>query len=320
MNDNQGHYTLHGKSPVHQLIISMVIIVFVGTILMTLISLAGVLMFGLDIKSMSGSFLIESGEKNIGFLRYIIITQDISLFIIPAIIILNLLKPDSPFSLSDLGTLRMSETGLIVILALCIFPVTGAAGLLNSQLYLPDWLSGLEEWMKGKEADAGNMINLLMRADTFGVMILNVIMIGVLPAFSEELIFRGVIQKILYRFFKPGYPAIWITAFLFSTLHFQFYGFIPRFILGLLYGYLFFWSRNLWLPVLAHFLNNALPVIGSYIAGWEKYNSGTDPVLWKQLIILPIPIFIGALILIYFRNEGKHVPDPVISQSEITIN
>ena len=65
------------------------------------------------------------------------------------------------------------------------------------------------------------------------MMMLNLLMIAVLPAIGEELIFRGVFQKIFYDFFKSGHPAVWITAIIFSTLHFQFFGLIPRFILGL---------------------------------------------------------------------------------------
>jgi membrane protease YdiL (CAAX protease family) len=155
--------------------------------------------------------------------------------------------------------------------------------------------------MKAKEDNATHLIDLLIASNTFGIMIFNVFMLAVIPAIGEELIFRGVFQKIFYSLFKSGHLAIWITAFVFSALHFQFFGFIPRFILGLLFGYLFYWSGTLWLPVISHFVNNAVPVIGAYIQ--SKGDFGI--VSWEQVIILPLITIIGIIILQYFRNKHK---------------
>jgi len=318
MADNQSHFSLYGKSPLYQLIISMVVILFFGMTLMAVMIFGGGLFFGLDLLSVSGNVLTEIGEKNLNFLRYLMIAQDISLFIIPAIVIRNLMRQDRRHNLSDFGAPRITEIALLVILAFCIIPITGFTGQLNSEMNLPDWMIGIEEWMKEKEADAGNVTNLLINSDTFGVMIFNVVMISVLPAISEELIFRGVLQKIFYGFFSSGQPAIWITAFLFSALHLQFYGFIPRFILGLVFGYLFFWSGTLWFPVIAHFLNNAVSVVASYIQGGESITALPDTSLWKQLLILPIPVMISVLILLYFRNKSKKDLEIVQSQSNLT--
>jgi uncharacterized protein len=133
-------------------------------------------------------------------------------------------------------------------------------------------------------------------------------MLAVIPAIGEELIFRGVFQKIFYDLFKSGHLAIWVTAFAFSALHFQFFGFIPRFILGLVFGYLFYWSGTLWLPVISHFVNNAVPVIGAYIQ-----SKGCFGILsWEQIIILPLMVIISIFILRYFRNKSKKSFSPLI--------
>jgi membrane protease YdiL (CAAX protease family) len=144
-----------------------------------------------------------------------------------------------------------------------------------------------------------------MTSDTFWDMMLNVFVVAVMPSIGEELIFRGVIQKVFSNIFRSGHLAIWMTAFVFSAIHFQFYGFIPRFILGLIFGYLFFWSGKLWLPIITHFVNNAVPTIGAYITGLEKFNTTSDYPLLRQLIILPLPIVLSLLILLYFRNRSK---------------
>jgi membrane protease YdiL (CAAX protease family) len=171
-------------------------------------------------------------------------------------------------------------------------------------MHFPGWLSGMENWMIDKEEKADNLIEMLVESNTFRVMMLNLITIALLPAIAEELIFRGVFQKIFSNIFKSGHVGIWFTAFLFSTIHFQFFGFIPRFILGLVFGYLFFWSGTLWLPVISHFVNNAFPVILAYIQGMEKINAPIETPLWKQALYLPLPIVIIMVILFYFRNKN----------------
>ena len=276
---------------------------------------AGTLIFGIDPAEVSDGLLAEAGETNIDFIRYLMIMQDICLFIIPAIIIIFLLKPAYHKSPVDLKVLRINEVALVILLAFCLFPITSFTGELNSGIHLPGWLSDVEKWMAEKEENADKLIGLLIVSDTIWIMMLNLIMIAVLPAIGEELIFRGVFQKIFYDFFKSGHPAVWITAIIFSTLHFQFFGLIPRFILGLVFGYLYLWSGTLWLPVIAHFVNNAVPVIGEYIKGVEYVTSQPDVVLWKQIIGLPVPIIATALILWYFRNKSKTNSETELNQS-----
>ena len=156
-------------------------------------------------------------------------------------------------------------------------------------MHLPGWLSGVEQWMIDKEDQADNLIDTLVSSNTFGTMMINLFIIALIPAIGEELIFRGVFQKIFVKLFKSGHLAIWVTAFIFSAIHFQFFGFIPRFILGLVFGYLFFWSGTLWLPVISHFINNAFPVILTYMQGGHKISVPVDTSLWKQAIYLPLP-------------------------------
>ena len=128
-------------------------------------------------------------------------------------------------------------------------------------------------------------------------------MIAILPAIGEEFLFRGVLQKLFCRLFKSDHLAIWLTAFIFSFFHFQFFGFVPRLILGLIFGYLFYWSGTLWLPVVAHFINNAVPTIQAYIEGYDAFSSAPDSSLLQQVIWLPIPLLVSILILSYFHKK-----------------
>jgi membrane protease YdiL (CAAX protease family) len=250
------------------------------------------------------SFTGELREENIVLLRYMIISQGIALFIVPAIIFFVLMNPAPGFNFMVFRTPGIIEVGLVVVLAFCIFPVTSFTGLLNSSFHLPDFFSGVEQWMHKKEDAAARITDLFMVSDTFGIMLFNVFMIAVIPALGEELIFRGVFQKIFHNLFKSDHLAIWITAILFSAIHFQFFGFVPRLILGLVFGYLYFWSGTLWLPVISHFVNNAVPVAGAYLMGWERLNGTTDIKVWEQIFVLPVPIIIAIAIMCYFRRKG----------------
>jgi membrane protease YdiL (CAAX protease family) len=303
MSDKLSRFNLYGKSPLYQIFVSLLIIMGVGFTLLVILIPAGMLVFGANITMLenpSGAI----NDNDFAFLRYLLLMQDISLFAIPSVIILVLMKSESSAGLAELRIPKLSEVVLVVILAFCIFPVTSFTGQINSAMHLPAWLSGVEHWMIEKEDTANNLIDSLITSNTFLIMMLNLLIIALAPAIAEEFIFRGVFQKIFYSLFRSGHLAIWFTAILFSALHFQFFGFIPRFILGLVFGYLFLWSGSLWLPVISHFVNNAFPVILAYAGGMEKLNAPIDVSLWKQAIGLPLPVIIGLVILYYFKNKS----------------
>lgn len=298
-----GHLDLSRKSPLFQLFISLLIIVGIGTVLLAVFVAAGLLMYDVDLALLQ-NISLASEQKEIAFLRYIIVSQQIALFLIPGIVLFFLLNKENYKELHDLKIPSVSELILVIILVFCIFPLTTFAGLVNSAMDLPDWLLGVEKWMADKENNAAQLFELIMKRDTYWILPANLLMIAVIPAIGEELIFRGILQKLLYKVFRTSHLAIWTTAFIFSAIHFQFYGFLPRLILGLLFGYLFYWSRTLYLPVLAHFVNNAVPVAGAFFQGWEKYDSASDLSLTDHLIRLPVPLAIGIFIILYLRRNS----------------
>jgi membrane protease YdiL (CAAX protease family) len=313
MDDNRRYLCFNERSPVFQLALSLVIVLGAGTFLFAFCLLAGLVIF--DVKIFQLKDLISScSEKDLAFLRYILISQQVCLFIIPSIIILRQFDPGNQKSISVFKKTSPNEIALVVLLAFCIFPVTWFTGQLNAGMTLPDWLSGVEKWMIESESRANRFLELIMVRETFRVILLNLFMIAVLPAFGEELIFRGIFQRIFGKLFKSGHAAVWATAFIFSTLHFQFFGFIPRFIMGLVFGYLFLLSGNLWLPVIAHFVNNAVPVIIAGIMGMEKLNELQGVPILEQLIVLPLPVLGIVLIFRHITNKGREADS--LSQRE----
>jgi membrane protease YdiL (CAAX protease family) len=205
---------------------------------------------------------------------------------------------------NDLILPSAGDTILVIILAFTLFPISTFTGRLNSEMNLPQWLSGVEIWISEKEDSIGQIFDILMKQETAGIMVLNLFTIAILPALGEEFIFRGVMQKILSAVFRNKHFAVWITALLFSAVHLQFYGFLPRLILGLTFGYLYLWSGSIWLPVIAHFVNNAVPTVGAYVYGWESYNQSAGALTGKDLFGLILPVTISIVILALIRLRG----------------
>ena len=130
---------------------------------------------------------------------------------------------------------------------------------------LPALLSGLEDWMRTMEEAAKVLTEKFMKVEAIPGLLFNVFMIAVLPTIGEELLFRGVIQRIFTNMTKNYHWGIWIAAFIFSAFHMQFYGFLPRLLLGAMFGYLLVWTGTIWVPILAHFVNNTMGVVGYYL-------------------------------------------------------
>lgn len=137
----------------------------------------------------------------------------------------------------------------------------------NSNIKLPESMSGLETILRNWEETGESATKVLLESNGIFELILGVLVVGIMTGFSEELFFRGGLQGILSRTNMGSAAAVWIAAIIFSTMHFQFFGFIPRLLMGAFFGYLLVWSRCLWIPVFAHALNNSIVVISSALSG-----------------------------------------------------
>ena len=223
-------------------------------IICLLLSLAG----GLLTVALVGTDLTE-----LPALRTAQAIQSIAIFLLPPFALAFLLSL-RPFEFLQLNKVPLISGSLLTILLMIVLiPGINLLGDLNGLIRLPDALSGLEQELQGLEARAEAMTVRLLSVGSFQGLLLNLALIAVLPALAEELFFRASLQRILQD--KLGaHAAVWIAAIVFSTIHFQFYGFIPRVLLGALMGYLLVWSGNLWIPILAHFVNNAMAVLFYY--------------------------------------------------------
>jgi membrane protease YdiL (CAAX protease family) len=131
---------------------------------------------------------------------------------------------------------------------------------------LPDFMHNIEAWMKKMEEESKVIMQTLTANSNLLILSANVVVMALLPALFEEFLFRGTIQQFFIKWFANKHVAILVTAFIFSAIHLQFYGFLLRFLLGIYLCYLFVWSQSLWLPIIAHFMHNANSLILDYSA------------------------------------------------------
>ena len=231
-------------------------------------------------------------RESIGSLKLLQLLQTVAIFLLPPLLMAYLWSKE-PFKWLHLDRKIPIKPALFgVVLLLVASPGINLLSYLNQQMTLPECLSGLEAWMQQQEEASSLLTERFLRVDSGWGLLGNLALMALLPAIAEELTFRGVLQHLFTSRKCTGVPhaAIWATAIVFSAIHCQFYGFVPRMLLGALFGYALVWSGNLWLPMLMHFTNNALAVVvyfAAYKAGWDIANMdvfGTGSTLWVGIV------------------------------------
>lgn len=291
-----------GMSPGRQLLAALICVLLVFVVVYPLFLLIGRLT-GVDVNALSDAAagLVASP----GSIKYLQLAQHISLFILP-VLTWSYLSGGGITGFSGLNILpRVEHITLVVFISLLLFPVNSYTTLMNAEMELPEWLRGMETWMLSKEQQGESLTALMIVSDTLPVLIFNLLVLAIVPALGEELFFRGVIQRQLRLILGWPHLTVFITAVVFSALHFQFYTFLPRFILGLVYGYLFLWSGSVWLPIIAHFVNNALPVILTYYYGWEKVSNGSLEQVAERPIFPAVSLIAIIMLMIYASKALK---------------
>jgi membrane protease YdiL (CAAX protease family) len=223
--------------------------------------LIGKLFLNVDIARL-GSYISEpKTDEAIVFIKFYQFLNQLGTFILPVLLYSYFVSAE-PMSYLKLTkkpkTIVLSVSFLIIF---TILPFINYLEEINQSLQLPELLSGIEEWISDKEQKAAFLTEVIIKTNTFPGLLLNLFIVALVPAIGEELLFRGILLKLMKDITKNAHWAIIISAALFSAFHLQFYGFLPRFTLGLILGYLFIITGNLWVPIFVHFINNAAAVI-----------------------------------------------------------
>jgi membrane protease YdiL (CAAX protease family) len=204
---------------------------------------------------------------------------------------------------------RVSGKNLALVTAMTVGGMlfNGLLMYWNSLLVLPDFLSGVEQWMRDMETQLMELTQYLTDFQSIPELLAGILVIGVFAGVGEEMFFRGLIQPKMQRYFQSPHLGIWITAFIFSAIHVQFYGFLPRMFLGALFGYLYHYTGSLFYPILGHILNNTFTLLLVYASNEgliELDVQSTDTVSYPGALVGFLVLILGFL---YFKkvNRGK---------------
>ncbi|NQX96797.1 MAG: CPBP family intramembrane metalloprotease [Flavobacteriales bacterium] len=277
-----------------------------------LFSIIGTLAAAL-IYSFNPSEINNLGDPNIiEGMKLIQLFSAIGLFIIPPITYGVATSKKSFQKLSISSFQKPINYLLILVLMIVLTPFISWVIEVNANMVLPDFMSGIEQWMRDSEHNAEQATKAFLTFNGIGSLLYILLIVAIVPAIGEELLFRGVLQKIFINWSKNAHLGIWVSAILFSALHMQFFGFFPRLLLGILFGYIFYWSKSLWVPILGHFINNGVVVVISYL--YPEMVNNTESSIFgegESSVIIYIGSFIISAIVFFLvwkvNSRIKHV-------------
>lgn len=300
---------------VRQVLMAQLAFCILGSLLGALVFQAIAIACGWDVDALRSTFSADAPPGQVWQMRFLLALSHLFTFVLAGWATVRVFYPINDFSRSwrldwpsYLGGRQWPSgsvlgTGILIMLA--SLPAVLFSYTINKLVPLPEWVHQMEN-------DTTEALKALLRMNGPLELLANLSLLAVLPAIGEELVFRGVLQRQLMRRIANPYTAILISAAIFSFVHFQFEGFLPRWLLGILLGWLYWRTGNFWVPVFAHFVNNALQVLGQYL-----YSKDLSNVNFEQDVDVP---WAGALISVALlfalvRLLDRQLPAPAQEHS-----
>ncbi len=300
--------SLSERSPFIQFLFTLLIFLGCFIVFQLIALLTGLIFFGSEFVFSGDTQSLYSTPEGINFLKYVQSVLSIGMFIVASLISAWFLSPSWKEYLNlrpyhEYGILLLA--GLTVILSL---PVNNFLTYLNNLLELPEMFRGIQDYIVGQEENTLELMEKFLDAKGIWALLVNIFVIAVIPGIGEELLFRGVLQKIFVKWTRSLLAGILISSVIFAAFHFQFLSFLPRFVLSIVLAYLYAWSGSIWVPIFAHFLNNATAVVFYHLyyndsigdtldkVGTPEYNPITALVSFTIMVIL---------MFVIYRNAGE---------------
>ncbi len=290
-----------------QLIVTLGVVLIVSLITILIGVALALPFFGSEVLQFMEGLDISS-SKAIHFGKYMQIISHLGMFIIPSFLLAYLFgsQVTGYLYLDVWPSLRTFVLSAVLIFA--AVPFINFILEMNMEMQLPQSLEYVEDWIRAREESAERITNTFLSVETVWGLLFNIFMIAMIPAIGEELMFRGVLMRVFSRWTGNAHWAVWITAILFSAIHIQFFGFFPRMVLGVLFGYLVVFSGSVWPAIVAHFVNNAAAVTFFYLFQ-HKVTDGTYENLGKGtqgLYYAGFSLVATLVIMFLVKKYGKY--------------
>ena len=234
----------------------------------------------------------------------VLLTQGVSSFLIFFVIPFILIRYGVGASENYFKGTNLVAMGWTVLIILSNLVVITVIIEWNIGLDLPD--GAFENWAITKEAQMKEITEYLINFEGSGQLMIALVVVALIPALGEELLFRGLLQNLLRRISANPHLAIWVSAALFSAIHLQFYGFFPRMLLGALFGYLYHWSGKLSYAILGHFFHNGLALVFAYMATFDSIEITSEQMEQSAPLTMVIPfVVILGLVIWKFKKSTR---------------
>ncbi len=196
-------------------------------------------------------------------------------------------------------------SGLLIVI---IMPANSAVISWNATLDFPAFMDGFERWARQQEDQLAEIMKLITQFNSVGDLLIGLVVFALIPAIGEELVFRGITQRQFYRWLGNPHVAIWLAAIIFGAIHVQFFGFVPRVLLGALFGYLYFWSGRIVVPIVAHFVNNGFTVVMLYLHQTRTIDADIESTEAMPLYTILLSLVLSVAVIYYLYQQFSAVP------------
>ncbi|MCJ8166860.1 CPBP family intramembrane metalloprotease [Pontibacter sp. E15-1] len=196
-------------------------------------------------------------------------------------------------------------SGFLIVI---IMPANSAVISWNANLNFPGFMDGFARWARQQEDQLAEIMKLITQFNSVGDLLIGLLVFALIPAIGEELVFRGIVQRQFYRWLDNRHVAIWLAALIFAAIHVQFFGFVPRLLLGALFGYLYFWSGRIVVPMVAHFVNNGFTVVLLYLHQTRAIDVDVESTEAMPLYTILLSLVLSAAVIYYLYQQFGAVP------------
>lgn len=302
--------SFQNTTPFTRVMLTACLMIICFLLMMFVASMGAIMFFGVNIFTQPEVLNTDIANPHINLMKFFQVMYSMGLFIFPPLLVAYLVS-QRPWKhlMLDQGASYQKFIGA-ALLILSAIPLINLMADFNAHLRLPQFLAGVEEWMRDSEEKAKIITTKFLNMKSPGDLIINLGVIALIPAIGEELLFRGLLQGTFTRWTGSKHWGIIVTAVLFSALHLQFFGFLPRMMMGILFGYLLLWTQSLWIPITAHFINNSLAVLTFFLMSKGTVSKDIENIgstgssLYLSLLSLIITTY---LLILFFRSRKRRL-------------